>query len=242
MRSVAHRFGLEIRNISSLLSDLSPVEQKIVMRVVPYTMTSLDKLAELLQAVTHVVENRVPGAFVECGVWKGGSSMAAALTYMKHNVRDVDLYLFDTFAGMPPPGEEDYNSGTGASAAELLAKADMESAVRARAGLDEVRRNLASTEYPAERLHYVEGLVEETVPEHAPEQISILRLDTDWYSSTKHELVHLYPRLSKNGVLILDDYGDWDGARKAVDEYFAAMEQKPLLHRIGASARIGVKV
>ena len=195
-----------------------------------------------MQAVAHVVENRVPGAFVECGVWKGGSCMAAALTYLEYDVRDVDLYLFDTFAGMPPPGPEDYNTGTGERAADLLAKADAESAVRALASLEEVRRNLASTGYPAERLHFVEGLVEETIPKHAPGRISILRLDTDWYSSTKHELVHLFPLLSKNGVLILDDYGDWQGARKAVDEYFAETGEKPLLNRIGPSARIGVKV
>ncbi len=212
------------------------------MQVSPFTMTGLEKIAALMQAVEHVVENRVPGAIVECGVWKGGSSMAAALTCLERNVRDVDLYLFDTFAGMPPPGPEDYHTGTGRRAADLLASADEGSAVRAEAPLEEVRQNLASTGYPAERLHFVAGMVEETVPEQAPEEIAVLRLDTDWYSSTKHELVHLYPRLAKNGVLILDDYGDWQGARKAVDEYFGETGRKPLLNRIGPSARIGVKV
>jgi hypothetical protein len=84
-------------------------------------------------------------------------------------------------------------------------------------------------------------MVEETIPGYAPEEISILRLDTDWYASTKHELIHLYSRLSKGGVLIIDDYGDWAGARKAVDEYFAAQSFKPMLGRIDNTGRICVK-
>jgi hypothetical protein len=85
-------------------------------------------------------------------------------------------------------------------------------------------------------------MVEETIPQHAPEQISVLRLDTDWYSSTKHELMHLFPRLSKNGVLIIDDYGHWAGARKAVDEYFADQTIQPLLNRIDQTGRACIKV
>jgi hypothetical protein len=83
--------------------------------------------------------------------------------------------------------------------------------------------------------------VEDTIPSHAPEQIAVLRLDTDWYESTKHELFHLFPRLSKNGILIVDDYGCWAGSRKAVDEYFADFESRPLLARIDDTGRICTK-
>ena len=85
-----------------------------------------------------------------------------------------------------------------------------------------VRELLIGTGYPEEQLHFVRGPVEQTIPDEAPEHLALLRLDTDWYESTRHELEHLFPRLVPGGVLILDDYGHWDGARKAVDEFFAA--------------------
>jgi predicted O-methyltransferase YrrM len=105
----------------------------------------------------------------------------------------------------------------------------------------EVRATLLSTRYPAERVHLVEGKVEDTLPAAAPEQIAVLRLDTDWYESTKHELEQLYPRLSPGGVLILDDYGHYEGARRAVEEYFAEHGGRPLLTRVDYTGRVGVK-
>lgn len=242
VRKGANFFGLEVTRISSQISDLSPEQRGIVIRARPFTMTSLERIAALVLAIEYTVKNDIPGAFVECGVWKGGSSMAAALTYLELHKTDVDLFLFDTFIGMPPPGDEDFHSGTGKTAGELLSKSDNDGDIRACAPIDEVRRNLASTRYPSEHLHFVKGMVEETVPHYAPEQVSVLRIDTDWYSSTKHELIHLFPRLSKHGVLIIDDYGHWAGARKAVDEYFAEQGLQPLLNRIDETGRICIKV
>ena len=103
---------------------------------------------------------------------------------------------------------------------------------------DEVAANLRLTRYPDTQLHFVKGKVEETIPGKIPDQIALLRLDTDWYASTRHELIHLYPRLQKNGVLLLDDYGYWQGSRKATDEYF---QDKVLLHRIDNTGRILLK-
>ena len=168
--------------------------------------------------------------------------MAAALTYLELGRKDVDLFLFDTFAGMPKPGDEDIHAYTGKAATDLLAKSSKSSDLWAYAPIEEVRQNLESTGFPPERLHLIEGDVEETIPGRAPESISILRLDTDWYSSTKHELIHLFPLLSKNGVLIVDDYGYWAGARKAVDEFFTNEPIKPLLNRIDQTGRICVKI
>jgi O-methyltransferase len=221
---------------------MSPEQRRIVMRARPFTMTSLERIAALIQAVEYTVKNKIPGAFVECGVWKGGSSMAAALTYLELGKTDVDLFLFDTFMGLPPPGDEDFHAGTGRTAAELVSKSAKGGEMSCYASIGETRRNLESTTYPPQNLHLVQGMVEETIPLHAPEQISILRLDTDWYSSTKHELIHLFPLLSKNGVLIIDDYGHWTGARKAVDEYFTNETLKPLLNRIDQSGRSCIKV
>jgi len=113
--------------------------------------------------------------------------------------------------------------------------------VLASASLDEVKRNVLGTGYDSDRVRFVEGLVEDTIPEQAPREIAVLRLDTDWYESTRHELVHLYPRLSSGGVLILDDYGCWLGARQAVDEYIEANAVRLLLTRIDSSGRLAVK-
>ena len=106
---------------------------------------------------------------------------------------------------------------------------------------ESVRATLLETGYPPERLHFVRGAVEETVPAAAPEQLALLRLDTDWYESTRHELVHLYPRLSDGGILIVDDYGHWEGCRRAVDEYFASDADPILLNRIDYTGRIAIK-
>ena len=90
--------------------------------------------------------------------------------------------------------------------------------------------------------NFIKGKVENTLPEYAPKQIALLRLDTDWYESTKHELIHLFPRLVSGGVLIIDDYGYWIGAKKAVDEYFSQTKTKILLNRIDQTGRIAVKI
>jgi hypothetical protein len=167
--------------------------------------------------------------------------MAAAWTFARLG-RLVDFFLFDTFEGMSEPTEDDVSYYAGQSAAQLLADADQHSKVKAYAPIRDVRRNMESTRYPQSHLHFIQGKVEETVPSFAPGEISILRLDTDWYESTKHELIHLFPRLSRNGILIIDDYGHWAGARKAVDEYFVGQGLKPFLARIDNTGRVYVKM
>jgi hypothetical protein len=104
-----------------------------------------------------------------------------------------------------------------------------------------VREAVLSVGYPEEKIHFVQGPVEETLPENAPEEIALLRLDTDWYASTKHTLVHLYPRVAPGGVLIVDDYAYWQGARQAVDEYVQENNVSVLLNRIDYTARIAVR-
>lgn len=199
------------------------------------TMTSPERVSALRRSVRRLVARNIPGAIVECGVWRGGSMLAAALT-LGDTTRD--LYLFDTFAGMPEPTEHDRHGGE--SAAALLAQSSPDSWVRAEASLAEVRRTMSRSGYPEARIHYVEGRVEETIPGHAPESIALLRLDTDWYESTRHELQHLWPRLSPGGVLIVDDYGHWEGARRAVDEWLAG-EPGLRLEEIDYTGRLVIK-
>jgi hypothetical protein len=115
------------------------------------------------------------------------------------------------------------------------------SKIFAYASLEVVKANLSKTHYPSERLHFVKGKVEDTIPKTIPSKISILRLDTDWYESTKHEMEHLFPLLQVHGILIIDDYGHWKGSRKAVDDYFKSKGIYPFLHRVDYTARLYIK-
>jgi O-methyltransferase len=228
------------RREAPLPEDFAEHHAEVWRRVAPYTMTTPGKIEALAQSVEYAVSRPVPGAFVECGVWRGGSMMAVALTLLRLGVTDRELYLFDTFAGMTAPGPQDIKKG-GRHASDVLRETSRDASVWGVAALDEVRAAVLGVGYPADRIHFVEGPVEETLPRDAPARIALLRLDTDWYASTKHELVHLYPRLGRGGVLIIDDYAFWRGARQAVDEYVQENEPTLLLIRIDHGARVAIK-
>jgi hypothetical protein len=220
--------------------DVDDVAADIIRAVQPYTMTGVDKLFALVSAVRYVARYEVPGAIVECGVWRGGSMQAAARTLDSVGVHDRDLYLYDTFEGMTEPTEADVRFD-GIPAAQRLAQSSRtDSRVWAYAGLEDVRAGFEQVPYPAERIHFVKGPVEETVPAQLPEEIAILRLDTDWYESTAHELTHMYDRLVPGGVLMIDDYGWWQGSRRATDEFLERTGEPLLLLRMG-SGRVAVK-
>jgi hypothetical protein len=222
-----------------LPADYDDEARETIREVRPYTMTSPERLNALVLAVRYVTRHRIPGAIVECGVWRGGSMQAAARTLLSAGATDRDLYLFDTFEGMPPPTERDRRRD-GESAADLMARQGRDRPIWAVATLEDVRAGFERLPYPQERVHYVPGRVEETIPGGAPEQIAILRLDTDWYASTRHELEHLYPRLSPGGVLLIDDYGWWQGSREAVDEFLEKTGARLLLLRMD-EGRVAVK-
>lgn len=212
-------------------------------------MTSVARMYALHQATRYVVANDIPGAIVECGVWRGGSVMMSAMTLHQLGVSEREIYLFDTFDGPPPPSERDVTF-RGVHAMAQWARATRQGVldsdalpqhVRAYASLDDVRANVDATGYPQDQFVFVKGQVEETLATRAPGQIALLRLDTDWYESTYHELQQLFPLVSDRGVIIIDDYGFWDGARAAVDQYFREHNIQLLLHRIDDSGRMTIK-
>jgi O-methyltransferase len=229
------------------LDHVSGEDRAIVERALPHTMTGVPRLLALIDAVRYCVRRGVPGAFAECGVWLGGSVLAMILTLQELGADDRDIYLYDTFEGMTAPTEADVSPYDPPALDTWLEAQEGDS--RPWPWLfkpelfheDAVRETLLATGYPEARLQLVRGPVEETVPGRAPGELALLRLDTDWYESTRHELVHLYPRLSAGGVLIVDDYGHWEGARRAVDEYFDGWASAPLLNRIDYAGRIAVK-
>ncbi len=219
--------------------DLSEDERRICRAVAPFTLTSSERVLALIHATQYLIPNGIDGDVVECGVWRGGSAMAVAHALRHAGDERRRLCLFDTFEGMPAPSARDVRlDGTPASQLPPDAHGGRGAF---RASMAEVRANLGTTGYPAAHVTLVQGLVEETVPAACPETIALLHLDTDWYSSTRHALTHLYPRLSRGGVLIIDDYGHWRGAREAVDEFFADAGPAPFLHRIDYTGRLVIK-
>jgi O-methyltransferase len=221
--------------------DFSPEDIVLLERVEPFTMTSPERVFMCARATEYVVQHGIPGDIVECGVWRGGSMMAIALTLLRQGDQTRDLYLFDTFEGMPPPTAQDVDFKGRDAASQVVSGTQADGRSWLYASLEDVREAVLSTGYDAARVHFVKGKVEDTLPDRAPQQISLLRLDTDWYESTRHELLHLYPRLARAGVLILDDYGHWQGARQATDEYLAEQRIPMLLNRIDRTARIALK-
>jgi O-methyltransferase len=247
INAIARSFGVQVSRIDSGLKQL-PIEATdfdaaVIASLQPYTMTSATRLWSLIQAVRYIEREGIRGDFVECGVWRGGSVMAMATTLVQLDVFDRQLWLFDTFEGMTQPTDRDIEAVTGTTAKALLSSTDVADGdnVWCVAGLEDVRRNVATTGYPMDRCTFVEGDVKRTLQERVPDEIALLRLDTDWYESTKASLVSLFPRLVVGGICILDDYGHWRGARDAVDEYFAEREYTPFMHPIDFSGRIFMK-
>jgi O-methyltransferase len=244
-RSAGRRVKRSFRSLigpepKSPTRDLEPEFLALEERCTPFSMVGTERMYGLYTAVRHITISRVPGAVVECGVWRGGCMMLAALT-LQREMEERQLFLFDTFAGMTKPTERDTGPG-GLDAISMWhhhRKADKGNWLSV--SLEEVKSNLSQTNYPEGLITFAQGDVLSTIPEKAPDEIALLRLDTDWYESTKHELEHLYPRLAPGGVLIIDDYGQWKGAKDAVDEYLSTLDSPPFLMRTDYTGRMGVK-
>ena len=206
----------------------------------PYTLTSKESGYALFKAVEFVTTQQICGALVECGVYRGGSSMLMALAALHFGDRSRPLHMFDTFAGMTRPGVFDHSTITGNP---VLAR--WESGKRSDnsnewdfASLAEVKQNFRLTNYPPNLLYTHVGDVASTLPGSDVSSIAILKLDTDLYESTKVELEQLYPKVSELGFVIVDDYGHYAGARRATDEYLETRTPRPFLQRVNYTVRM----
>jgi hypothetical protein len=239
-KKIVNARGYEIVPVS-IPPDMEKQFQVIYYECKDFTMTSIERMYALYKATQYIVTHNIPGDIVECGVWKGGSSMLCALTMKTMGEMQKNIYMYDTYSGMSAPTEKDI-SFMGVAAKNKWRESELDNYNKwAFAPLEEVKGNMSSTGYPPENIHFIKGKVEDTIPAIVPENISLLRLDTDWYESTYHELNHLFPRLSSGGVIIIDDYGHWKGAQEAVDKYFQENNVKILLNRIDYTGRIGIK-
>ena len=222
--------------------DVTDAEAEIIDAVAPYAMTGPYRTLAMIRATRYVAVHGIDGAITECGVWRGGSMMAAAMVLQECGADDRQLFLYDTFEGMTAPSGVDVHiRGVVARDRFQEKRTGADRADWCVATLAEVKASMSKTGYDNALVRYVKGKVEDTIPNVVPDQIAPLRLDTDWYESTRHELIHLYPRLVVGGALIIDDYFGWQGQRKAVDEWLAKHRPRLYLHRIDRSARIAIK-
>ncbi|HSD66314.1 MAG TPA: TylF/MycF/NovP-related O-methyltransferase [Vicinamibacteria bacterium] len=183
------------------------------------TLVSYDRLRNAQELGEAAVREGTPGAFVECGVWKGGVAALLAMVAREEN-RGRLTHLFDSFEGLPQPTEEDGHRADGyptrARREELrpvhLYAADL-------ASVEQWLFGPLGLSRAAVRIH--KGWFQEVLPRAAPEigDISLLRIDADWYESVKVCLECLYDRVVPGGYVILDDYGGYPGCRRAWDEF-----------------------
>lgn len=230
-----HDFAVEL--------DRSDIELIRHVRDSKFTMTSIPRLVNTLKSCRYAVENNIPGDFVECGVWRGGNGILAKKIFERLG-SDKKVWMFDTFQGMTAPTSEDIAAKTQVAAEGQFLQSQKASFNKwCYASLEDVRKNFTDSGINMDSIKFIKGDVCETLQDsqNVPTEISVLRLDTDWYASTKAELEVLYPKLSDRGVLLIDDYGHWEGARKAVDEYFSSANYKPLFNVVDYTGRSAVK-
>jgi len=210
-------------------------KNKFIEIVAPFTMTSVERMAALYDSLEYIRANNIQGDFVECGVWKGGNILGIMEYLAFHKMTDRKVFLYDTFEGMTPPEDIDKDHN-GRKAESILQD------VMCISPIDEVREIIGRSSFPLANVTFVVGDVCITLNNANnlhKNNLALLRLDTDWYASTKKEMEVLYPKLNFGGVLIVDDYGHWKGSKTAVDEYFEGQGISPRIEQIDYT---GIKI
>jgi len=174
------------------------------------TMIGLRRLDNLQSCITDLLQRKVPGDFIETGVWRGGASifMRAMLRVYGDTTRTV--WVADSFQGLPPPDPERYPADRGNR---------LWTVVQLAIPLDEVKANFAKYNLLDDQVRFLVGWFRDTLPRIAADRFALLRLDGDLYESTIDALRHLYPKLSIGGYVIIDDYGAVSACKAAVEDF-----------------------
>ena len=242
INKIADQMGYSIINNNQKIAELSKKDNDYIDLVSKFSMTPKIRIYNLLQALRHLKMKKIDGDYVECGVWKGGNVLLFKKFLENEDFSQRNIYAFDTFEGMTNPDENDFEINTNISATKLL-KNDKkkETNVWGVCSLENVKKNISKYVNNLENIYFVKGPVEITLNEakNIPKKISLLRLDTDWYQSTKKELEVLYEKVSSGGVIIIDDYGHWGGSKKAVDNFFS--DKYVWMHYVDYACRLIIK-
>ncbi len=196
---------------------------RLIMQVKPrHTMVRNPNLINLYRMVRYLNRSALPGTIVECGVWKGGSSAMMAAACQDSGVQR-DFWLFDSFEGLPPPTEKD-NAFERTYYFKGMNKGSIEA----------VERIFRKLGLPLERVHFVKGWFEQSIPAATVEQIALLHIDADWYDSVSLVLNELYDRVVPGGYVVFDDYGYWEGCDRAAHDFLDRRGlPRTALHRVG---------
>lgn len=222
--------------------DIEPAFTALYERTKPCTMVNTERSYALYKAIEYLHTNKITGDIVECGVWKGGSMMLAAIALKKLGDTSRHIYLYDAFRGLPPPTEKDVFVRSGQPIMNKWEKTKHGNTnLWCYTTREECEKNMRTTGYPMEKIHIVDGWVEDTVPQNTPKQIALLRLDLDFYKATKHVLPHLFPKISSLGIFLSDNYGVFEGEQDAINEYLKESGNSNIfLSRIDEQGRIAV--
>ena len=237
-----NKFGYSVINNNQKIAELSKKDYELINLIKNYSMTPKIRIYNLMQALKHLKIKKIEGDYVECGVWKGGNILLFKKFLESEDSRQRNIYAFDTFEGMTDPDKNDFEISTNNTAIKLLQKdKNKETNVWGICNLDQVKKNISKHTKDLNNIYFIKGDVEKTLNEikNIPEKISLLRLDTDWYKSTKKELEVLYEKVSSGGVIIIDDYGHWGGSKKAVDEFFS--NKYVWMHYVDYACRLIIK-
>lgn len=201
-------------------------DTEILNFVIPYTVCDNERILNVIQLVEKVARENIPGDFVEAGVYKGGIIMAMALKCKQLGL-NRKIYAYDTFSGMTQPTEHDVDIHN-MRALDLMNKSSgvYSEGIHCKSGLEETKANIEKAGYS--NVVFCVGDITKTNLNTIPKEIALLRLDTDWYESTKFELDHFEPNVVRGGYVIIDDYGHWKGSRKAVDDFLQTHQQTML--------------
>jgi len=238
INSNLRKFGLVISKIKPTIVEISKEEELMIQISKKYSMTTEIRMWALLNSLKKIYNEKIDGDIVECGIWKGGNIILIK-NFLDKNKQNKKIYCYDTFEGMKDTLSVDNELSTGKSADEIITNNE---AYLCKSSLEETKKNIEENVESFDGINFIKGKVEDTLikEKNLPEKISICRLDTDYYESTKIELEILYPRLEKGGVLIVDDYGHWAGSKKAVDEYFKDIYV--MKHYVDYACRLIVKL
>lgn len=232
----------QIRTAKFGYEDEQAIKQAMML-IWDHTMISYDRLATLWLQVRYLDRYRIAGDLVECGTFRGGAVGMMALAHRASRPEPVRrLHLFDSFQGLPAPRADvdgdDAVKFAGRASESLVATGLISCSVDVPRKLLEER-----LQYQRTLIQYHIGWFQDTLPRDAGSigEIALLRLDGDWYESTRVCLEYLYSKVAKNGVIVIDDYGYWEGCRRAVDEFLLSLGEPIMLHYIDFSARYWIK-
>ena len=219
------------------IPEIDEENKKLIESIGEHSLTPLIRRWTLIKSLHYINKKKLIGDIVECGIWRGGNLFLAKKIQDKYSKEfKRKFYGFDTFEGMPKPSSKD-----GIKINEIYQNFKNRNEPWTKASIEDVKNSTNFFFSEVDDFKFIKGMVEDTLKDekNLPNKISLLRLDTDLYESTKIELNTLYPLLVEKGVLIIDDYGDFPGCRKAVDEYFS--DKNVLMTSVDKSCRLIVK-